>query len=133
RYDGLIEQLGGPPTPGVGFAIGLDRTLMMMEERGFAVAEPETVGVVSMDATRAGAMALVRELRRRFRVDADVEARAFGAQMAAPGKSGARFLVIAGEEEWARGEVVLKDSKSGEQKAVRREMLAGELAGRTAR
>jgi histidyl-tRNA synthetase len=131
RYDGLIEQLGGPPTPGVGFAIGLDRTLLMMEERGFAVAEPETVCVVSMDATRAGAMALVRELRRRFRVDADVEARAFGAQMKAAGKSGARFLVIAGEEEWARGEVVLKDSKSGEQKAVRREMLAGELAGRT--
>jgi len=130
RYDGLIEQLGGPPTPGVGFAIGLDRTLLMMEERGFAVAEPETVCVVSMDATRAGAMALVRELRRRFRVEADVEARAFGAQMKAAGKSGARFLVIAGEEEWARGEVVLKDSKSGEQKAVRREMLASELAGR---
>jgi len=131
RYDGLIEQLGGPPTPGVGFAIGLDRTLLMMEERGLAVAEPDTVCVVSMEATRAGALALVRELRRRFRVEADVEARAFGAQMKSAGKSGARFLVIAGEEEWARGEVVLKDSKSGEQKAVRREMLAGELAGRT--
>ncbi|HVQ26386.1 MAG TPA: histidine--tRNA ligase, partial [Planctomycetota bacterium] len=72
RYDGLIEQLGGPPTPGVGFAIGLDRTLLMMEERGLAVAEPETVCVVSMDATRAGALALVRDLRRRFRVEADV-------------------------------------------------------------
>ena len=131
RYDGLIEQLGGPPTPGVGFAIGLDRTLMMMEERGLTVAEPDTVCVVSMDGTRAGALALVRELRRRFRVEADVEARAFGAQMKSAGKSGARFLVIAGEEEWARGEVVLKDSKSGEQKAVRREMLAGEIAGRT--
>ena len=133
RYDGLIEQLGGPPTPGVGFAIGLDRVLLMLEERGLTAAEPETVCVVSMDATRAGALALVRELRRRFRVEADVEGRAFGAQMKAAGKSGARFLVIAGEEEWARGEVVLKDSKSGEQKAVRREMLAAELAGRTAR
>ena len=133
RYDGLIEQLGGPPTPGVGFAIGLDRVLLMLEERGLTVAEPETVCVVSMDATRAGALALVRELRRRFRVEADVEGRAFGAQMKAAGKSGARFLVIAGEEEWARGEVVLKDSKSGEQKSVRREMLAGELAARTQR
>jgi histidyl-tRNA synthetase len=86
-----------------------------------------------MDATRAGALALVRDLRRRFRVEADVEARAFGAQMKSAGKSGARFLVIAGEEEWARGEVVLKDSKSGEQKAVRRDLLAGELASRTQR
>jgi histidyl-tRNA synthetase len=133
RYDGLIEQLGGPPTPGVGFAIGLDRTLLMMEERGFTVAEPEGVCVVAMDGTRAGALALVRELRRKFRVEADVESRAFGAQMKSAGKSGARFLVIAGEEEWARGEVVLKDSKSGEQKAVRRESLASELGERTAR
>ena len=133
RYDGLIEQLGGAPTPGVGFAIGLDRTLLMMEERGMTASEPDTVCVVAMDKTRDGAMVLVRELRQRFRVEADVEARGFSAQMKAAGKSGARFLVIAGEEEWARGEVVLKDSKSGEQKAVRREMLAAELAARTAR
>jgi len=131
RYDGLIEQLGGSPTPGVGFAIGLDRTLLMMEARGLEAAAADTVCVVAMDATRAGALGLVRELRRRFRVEADVEARAFGAQMKAAGKSGARFLVIAGEEEWARGEVVLKDSKTGEQKAVRRDALAAELASRT--
>jgi histidyl-tRNA synthetase len=131
RYDGLIEQLGGPPTPGVGFAIGLDRTLLVMEERGLAAEAGETVCVVAMEATRAGATALVRELRRRFRVEADVESRAFGAQMKAAGKSGARFLVIAGEEEWARGEVALKDSKTGEQKAVRREALVAELAGRS--
>jgi histidyl-tRNA synthetase len=86
-----------------------------------------------MDKTRDGAMVLVRELRQRFRVEADVEVRGFSAQMKAAGKSGARFLVIAGEEEWARGEVVLKDSKSGEQKAVRREMLAAELARLSAR
>jgi len=104
-----------------------------MEERGFAVSAPDAVCVVAMDGTRAGAAALVRELRRRFRVEADVEARAFGAQMKAAGKSGARFLVIAGEEEWARGEVVLKDSRSGEQKNVRRESLTGEIAGRSAR
>ncbi len=130
RYDGLIEELGGPPTPGVGFAVGLDRTLLVMEERGLAAAPGDAVCVVTMDATRAVAMALVRELRQRFRVEADVEARAFGAQMKAAGKSGARFLVIAGEEEWARGEVALKDSKTGEQKAVRREALAAELASR---
>jgi histidyl-tRNA synthetase len=130
RYDGLIEQLGGSPTPGVGFAIGLDRALLLMEQRGLALASPDRVCVVAMDGTRAGAAALVRELRRRFAVEADVESRGFGAQMKAAGKSGARFLVIAGDEEWARGEVALKDSKTGEQKAVRREALAAEIAAR---
>jgi histidyl-tRNA synthetase len=133
RYDGLIEALGGAPTPGVGFAIGLDRTLLVLEERGLAADAADTVCVVAMDATRAGVTALVRELRQRFRVEADVEARAFNAQMKAAGKSGARFLVIAGEEEWARGEVALKDSKTGEQKAVRRESLAAELEARVTR
>jgi histidyl-tRNA synthetase len=133
RYDGLLEALGGAPTPGVGFAIGLDRTLLVLAERGLAAEAGDTVCVVAMDATRAGATRLVRDLRRRFRVEADVEARAFNAQMKAAGKSGARFLVIAGEEEWARGEVALKDSKTGEQKAVRRDALAAELEARVSR
>ncbi len=131
RYDGLIEQLGGNPTPGVGFAIGLDRALLVMEERGDAAETGDTVCVVAMDATRTSVTALVRELRRRFRVETDVESRGFNAQMKAAGRSGARFLVIAGEDEWTRGEVVLKDSKTGEQKAVKREVLADELSART--
>jgi histidyl-tRNA synthetase len=131
RYDGLIEQLGGNPTPGVGFAIGMDRALLVMEERGLALEAADRVCVVAMDATRAGATALVRELRKRFAVESDVESRGFGAQMKSAGKSGARFLVIAGEEEWARGEVALKDSKTGEQQAVKREDLADEIAARS--
>ena len=114
-------------------SIGLDRTLLVLEERGLSVAAADTVCVVAMDATRDGATALVRELRQRFRVESDVEARAFAAQMKAAGKSGARFLVIVGEEEWARGEVVLKDSQTGEQKAVRRESLLAELETRVTR
>src|SRR5262249_11397527 len=133
RYDGLIEELGGPSTPGVGFAIGLDRTLLAMAERGLEVVAGDAVCVVAMDGTRAASTAIVRELRKRFRVEADIEQRAFGAQMKAAGKSGARFLVLLGEEEWARGEVALKDSKTGEQQAVRREALADELARRSSR
>jgi histidyl-tRNA synthetase len=133
RYDGLIEQLGGAPTPGVGFAIGLDRALLLMEERGLAAEALDTVCVVAMDGTRAGVTALVRDLRKQFRVECDVEARGFNAQMKAAGKSGARFLVIAGEDEWARGEVVLKDSKSGDQVTVQRSALAEALAERVAK
>ena len=128
RYDGLIADLGGPPTPGVGFSIGLDRVVLMLEQRGLGpAARPGGIYVAAMDATRAAAPALVRELRREFEVDCDLEARAFGAQMKSAGKSGARLLVLLGEEEWARGEVAIKDLTSGEQRTVRRERLAESL------
>lgn len=130
RYDGLIAQLGGPPTPGVGFAVGLDRAMLVMEQRGLAVASEDTVYVVAREGTRAGVTALVRELRRTVRTECDVEGRSFKNQMEAAGKAGARFVVIAGEDEWARGEVMLKDSKAGEQTAVRRDALAAEIARR---
>ena len=133
RYDGLIEALGGPATPGVGFAIGLDRALLVLEERGFAAPSREAVYVVSMDATREGAATMVRELRRAFDVECDVEARGFAAQMKAAGKSGARLAVILGEDEWKRGEVTLKDLASGEQVAVAKDRLSAEIASRLAK
>jgi histidyl-tRNA synthetase len=131
RYDGLIGDLGGPETAGVGFSIGLDRVLMMLEQRGAGPGErPGGVYVAAMDATRAAAPALVRELRREFSVDCDLESRGFGAQMKSAGKSGARLLVLLGEEEWTRGEVVIKDLTSGEQQTVQRERLADSLRER---
>ena len=133
RYDGLIAELGGPPTPGVGFAIGLDRAVLVLEERGAAPPEPAPgVYVAAMEPTRAAATALARELRRRFPVETDVEARGFGAQMKAAGRSGARLLVIVGEEEWARGEVVVKDLVAGTQETVGRSGLEEALAARLA-
>ena len=80
RYDGLIEMLGGPATPGVGFSIGLDRVLLLLEERHGAIAHrPGMVYVAAMDGTRAAAETLVRELRREFHVDCDLESRGMGA------------------------------------------------------
>jgi histidyl-tRNA synthetase len=130
RYDGLIEQLGGPATPGVGFAIGLDRTLHAIEERGVAPSAASCVYVISMEATRDAALALVRELRGRFAVESDVEERAFSAQMKAAGKSGAALAVILGEDEWKRGEVTLKDLASGEQSLVKKDDLSAAIASR---
>ena len=131
RYDGLIEALGGPSTPGVGFSIGLDRVMLVLEERGAAVpAASGAVFVVAMEATQTAAAALVRELRRTLPVDVDLEARGFGAQMKAAGKSGARFALILGEDEAKRGEVTVKDLESGEQSVVSRESLESELRRR---
>jgi len=121
RYDGLIEALGGPPTPGVGFSIGMDRAMLVLEQRGAGGAGPAGgVYVVAMDATRAAATRLARELRHEFAVELDVEARGFGAQMKAAGKSGARVALILGEDEWNRGEVGLKDLAGGGQRTVAR-------------
>jgi histidyl-tRNA synthetase len=134
RYDGLVAELGGPPTPGVGFAIGLDRAMLVLEERGAAMpAPPSGVYVAAMESTQAAAVALARALRRCFAVELDVEARGFGAQMKAAGKSGARLLVIVGEEEWARGEVVVKDLAGGTQETIARAGLEETLAARLAR
>jgi histidyl-tRNA synthetase len=131
RYDGFIAALGGPATPGVGFAIGLDRALLVMGERGQgASARPEGVYVVAMESTRADALALVRTLRHAFAVDWDLEARGFGAQMKAAGKSGARFMVLLGEEEWGRGDVVIKDLVHGSQETVKRDELERALHAR---
>jgi histidyl-tRNA synthetase len=124
RYDGLIGSLGGPETPGVGFSIGLDRVVLVLEQRGSL--EPAStceVYVAAMEATRLDALALARELRRSFRVDCDLEARGFGAQMKAAGKSGARAMVLLGEDEWKRGEVVVKDLASSHQETVARSGL----------
>jgi histidyl-tRNA synthetase len=133
RYDGLIAELGGPPTPGVGFAIGLDRAMLVLEKRGTAAPAPVAhVYVAAMEATHAAALALARQLRRRLVVDLDVEARSFSAQMKAAGRSGARLLVILGEEEWRRGEVVVKDLASGTQETLARAGLEAALGARLA-
>ena len=138
RYDGLMEELGGPPTPGIGFSIGLDRVVLVLAERGLgAAASAVTVYVVAMDATRAHASLLARELRREFAVDIDLEARGVNAQLKAADKSGATVAVIVGEDEWARGSVLIKDLRGGSQEAVSaaavsdhlRRMLSREPAG----
>jgi histidyl-tRNA synthetase len=119
RYDGLIESLGGPPTPGVGFSIGLDRVLLMVEERGVAPeAAPGCVYIVSMEGTRLVAPMLARALRQVYVVDYDLEVRGMNAQLKAADKRGARAVMLLGEEEWQRGEVVLKDLASGTQQTV---------------
>jgi histidyl-tRNA synthetase len=125
RYDGLIEALGGPATPGVGFSIGLDRVMLALEEhRGAAVHLGGSVFVAAMEGTRAEALKLTRELRREFRADCDVEARGMGAQIKLADKSGARLVVLLGEDEWKRGEVLVKDLASGDQQPVARDKLA---------
>ena len=119
RYDGLIEALGGPPTPGIGFSIGLDRVMLMVEEKGYApTSAPGGIYIVAMEGTRLVAPMLARALRQVYTVDYDLEGRGLNAQMKAADKGGARAVMLLGDEEWQRGEVVLKELRTGAQQTV---------------
>src|SRR5438105_31575 len=116
RYDGLIEELGGPSTPGVGFSIGVDRVLLALESRGDTLVRKRgIIFVASTEGTRPAAPAIVRALRAVYPVDQDLEARGLAAQMKSADKAGARVVMILGEDEWKLGQVVLRDMKDGSQ------------------
>jgi histidyl-tRNA synthetase len=101
---------------------------MVLEERGAPFeARLGTVYVAAMEGTRAVVAGLVRALRMVYTVDCDLEARGLNAQMKAADKSGARALVLLGEEEWERGDVVVKDLKAGTQEVVALERISETL------
>jgi histidyl-tRNA synthetase len=124
RYDGLIEQLGGPPTPGAGWAAGIERIALALEEAG-EVATSE-VFIVADDGSRERALALATELRRAgLAADLDLGGRAIKGQMKQADRSGARYALILEDG----GTPVLRDMRSGEQREVEPGRLAEEIKG----
>ena len=124
-------MLGGRPTPGIGFGIGLDRLMLALEETGHApVPEPPPVAVVvgaDPDDT-VSRLVVATELRATgLDVRADLGRRKLGKQLEAAARDDAHFAVILGDE-LASGEVQLKDLPAGTQKLVARADLARELA-----
>jgi histidyl-tRNA synthetase len=120
RYDGLAELLGGRPTPGIGFGIGIDRTALAAREQGVPDPEaPPIVVVVSADPDafepRLRVAGSLREAGLRVRVDGS--SRKLGKQLESAAKVGARWAVIVGEE-LERGNVVLRDLTAGEQREL---------------
>jgi histidyl-tRNA synthetase len=115
RYDGLIEQLGGPPTPGCGWALGVDRIALALESAGGAEPERDGVFVVAGDEAREGALALVTELRRSgIRADLDLAGRAIKGQMKQADRFGARYALILG----GGSKATLRDMSSGEEREI---------------
>jgi histidyl-tRNA synthetase len=120
RYDGLVEALGGPATPGVGFALGLDRTLLACDDEGVFAAPERTVDVFVVDTT-GGAEALVvtDEVRRAgHRTDRAYDGRSMKAQMKAANRSGAAVAVIIGDDERAAGTAVVRPLRAGDAQSV---------------
>ncbi len=110
RYDGLVEALGGPPTPGVGFALGVDRTLLACDDEGVFAADERRLDAFVVDVVGGGEATLVTAAIRNAGLTADrgYDNRSMKAQMKLANRSGASHAVIIGEDELAAGTVVVK-------------------------
>ncbi len=129
RYDTLVRDMGGPDVGSVGFAAGAERILLAMKEA--APARPPDFHAVAVAGDQRPALfRLVTELRRAgLSGDMDFEGRSLKAQMRAANKSGARFALLLGPEEAAKGLVKVKDMKEGGERTVSLDEARGILAG----
>jgi histidyl-tRNA synthetase len=120
RYDGLVEDLGGPSTPGVGFAMGVDRTLLACDAEGVFLAPDQTLDAFIIDVTDGfAAMRIADNLRTAgFRVDRAFDGRSMKAQMKVADRSGAHIAIIIGSDEAAALSCTLRDLKTSEQRLV---------------
>ncbi len=134
RYNGLVETCGGPPTPGVGFALGMERVILALDRQ--RVAFPGTVGpdvfVVTVGQVGSDeAFKLLFKLRAAgFSANKDFLNRSLKAQMKYAGKAGVRFVVIIGEEELARGVAMVRDMVTAKQESVILDQIAVYLTKR---
>ena len=122
RYDGLIAEMGGNPTPAVGFATGLERVLLALEKQGLLPEQEKKADafVVALGAeAQSAGFKLLQKLREAgLKALMDYAGRSMKAQMKQAGKAGARFALILGEDEIKENAVMLKDMGKSEQQKV---------------
>ncbi len=119
RYDGLVEQLGGPALPGIGFGMGIERVLMLLSQKGVILPEPKLfdvyVAALGADA-RIPALKLTETLRSAgIKAEMDHAGRSLKAQFKSADKVGAPKVLLVGGDELARGTVRLRDMESKEE------------------
>lgn len=135
RYDNLVGMFSGKDIPACGFSLGLERIIVVMNERGMFPADLERASadvLVSVwnEESITDSLAFANELRKAaptLRVDVYPEADKLGKQFKYASSRGVPFVVVIGDDERARGEVALKNMKTGEQRTVRREQVADAL------
>jgi histidyl-tRNA synthetase len=135
RYDNLVGMFLGRDVPACGFSLGLERIIVVMTERNMF---PASVGLGAVDVmvtiwneeARGDALTLASELRRAgLRVDVYPEPDKLGKQIKYASSRNVPFVAILGDDERARGEVAIKDLRSGEQKAMARSEAVAYIAG----
>lgn len=122
RYDGLIEELGGKHVPSLGFAMGMERLLMLMEKQGIEIPAPSPCDLYIAplgEEAKKKAFALVGKVRESgLFAETDVVSRGLRAQMKYADKIGARFSIVLGDDEITRGEAVVKNMETGQQTKI---------------
>ncbi|MGR8011636.1 histidine--tRNA ligase [Streptomyces hypolithicus] len=136
RYDGLSEMIGGPSLPSVGWALGVDRTVLALEAEGIALDLPATTSVYAVplgEEARRLLFGVVTELRRAgVAADFAYGGKGLKGAMKNANRSGARLTIVAGERDLADGQAQLKDMETGEQAAVALDTLVSEIQRRLA-
>ncbi len=122
RYDGLIEELGGPSTPGIGFGLGLERLLLTMEAQGVSIPKPEPFKIFIAnlgEKADAKAQILVQELRKEgVSAEKDHMGKSLKAQMKYANKLGVHYTMVLGDDEIESGKAALKDMQTGETQEI---------------
>ncbi|MBS4073733.1 histidine--tRNA ligase [Ameyamaea chiangmaiensis] len=130
RYDGLVAEMGGPPTPAIGWAGGIERLSMLLTE---APAAPISVAVVPAGDEATGAAIGVLQALRGANIAAETDFRgSLKKRMERAAKSGARYAIVLGGDELARGVVQVRDLQARVQDEVRIDLLPSALASRLA-
>ncbi|HYT57431.1 MAG TPA: histidine--tRNA ligase [Verrucomicrobiae bacterium] len=134
RYDGLVQELGGPAIPGVGFAMGVERLTMLLRLQEGAMAKgPELFVVWVGEKARDWAFPVVHRLRQKgIAVEMEGEARSLKSQMRRADKFKAVSVLIVGDDELANGRVVLRDMATKQQEEIRLDRIETELMARKA-
>ena len=134
RYDRLVEESGGPSTPAVGFAAGMERVLLALEKSQGEQEAPlacQVYLVVSGEPVRRAAMRTLFYLRRHgVATEMSYGPRGMKGQFKSANRLGARFVVVYGEAEYQQGQVILKDMQTGQETLVAEAQLLEELQQR---
>ncbi len=132
RYDGLVEQLGGPAIPGIGFALGVERLILLLRAQQSPEAGGVSLFVVWLGArSRDWAFPLAHRLRQKgLSVELEGEPRSLKSQMRRADKLNARSVLIVGDDELEKGKVIVRDMASKHQEEIGLTNLETELLGR---
>ena len=130
RYDHLVDQIGGQEIPAVGFGMGLERVLMLLDSEGIQIPEPErySIFITYMGDHAADAFRLVHQLRAKgIKADMDHCGRSLKAQFKFANKTGVRWTGVIGDDEAANGVVKIRNMENGEEKTVTPEEACSEI------
>lgn len=130
RYDGLCKQMGGPDTGATGYAVGVERLLLVIDKKMFSSPALGILVVPIDEASRPEAFRVVNGLRlKNIAAEMDLTNRSFKGQMRKAGKESRSFIVLIGEDEIKSGKLLLKNMSTGEQEALSLEEMEKRLKG----